>query len=275
MALPSYLTPLERAWHACLLVICGLIFVFLTAPIFVVMPLSFNSESFFSLPMPGYSLQWYEQVFTHPDWRNAAVNSLVVAISVTLLSTFLGTLAALGLSHADFPLKGWITAVLISPLVVPTVIAGVGLFFFYAMIDLVYSLTGLILAHTVLATPFVVILVTATLTGFDRNQVRAGASLGANPVQVFFRVTMPLIMPGMVSAAILAFVTSFDEVVVALFLAGPEQHTLPRQMWKGVREQLNPAILALSVLLVLVSLAVLLLNEWLRRRSARLRGLQP
>ena len=136
------------------------------------------------------------------------------------------------------------------------------------------SLLGL-LAHTALAAPFVVILVSATLAGFDKNQTRAGASLGANPVQVFRRVTMPLIMPGIASGAVLAFVTSFDEVVVVLFLAGPEQHTLTREMWKGVREQINPAILALCCLLVVVSLILLVSMEALRRRSERLRGIKP
>ena len=266
MALPAVMTPLERAWHYTLWAICGLVFLFLVVPILVVMPLSFNAEPFFTYPMPGYSLRWYQEIFFAPGWRRAAENSMIIAVATTVLATALGTLAALGLNHAEFPLKQAVVGFLISPLIVPIVIAAIGMFFFFARLDL---------AHTALAAPFVVILVSATLAGFDKNHTRAGASLGANPVQVFRRVTMPLIMPGIASGAVLAFVTSFDEVVVVLFLAGPEQHTLTREMWKGVREQINTAILALCCLLVVVSLILLVSMEALRRRSQRLRGLKP
>ena len=275
MALPAVMTPLERAWHYTLWAICGLVFLFLVVPILVVMPLSFNAEPFFTYPMPGYSLRWYQEIFFAPGWRRAAENSMIIAVATTVLATALGTLAALGLNHAEFPLKQAVVGFLISPLIVPIVIAAIGMFFFFARLDLAYTIPGIVLAHTALAAPFVVILVSATLAGFDKNHTRAGASLGANPVQVFRRVTMPLIMPGIASGAVLAFVTSFDEVVVVLFLAGPEQHTLTREMWKGVREQINPAILALCCLLVVVSLILLVSMEALRRRSQRLRGLKP
>lgn len=275
MALPSYATLPQRVWHYGLRAFCGLVFLFLVAPILVVLPLSFNAEPYFSYPMPGYSLRWYDILFNDPVWTLAARNSVIVAVATTALSMLLGTLAALGLSRPGFPLRQLVMGIILSPVIVPIVITSIGVYFFYAKLNLVNTLAGLILAHTVLAVPFVVIMVTTTLSGFDVNQARAGASLGANPVQVFFRITMPLIMPGIFSGAVLAFVTSFDEVVVALFLAGLEQRTIPREMFKNVREQTEPTILAVSCILVAVSVVLLVLMEWLRRRNLQLRGISP
>jgi putative spermidine/putrescine transport system permease protein len=275
MALAPHATPTQRIWYYGLRIFCGLVFFFLIAPIVIVVPLSFNSETFFSFPMPGLSLRWYSEFFNGLQWQLALKNSVIVATSATILATVLGTLAALGLTRAHIPLKGLILAILISPIIVPIVIIAVGSYYFYARIGLASTLPGLILAHTALGVPFVVITVTATLAGFDQNLIRAGASLGANPMRVFFKVTLPLILPGMVSGALFAFVTSWDEVVVALFLAGPEQHTLPRRMWSGIRELLNPTILAVATLLIAVSVLLMTTIELLRRRSERLRGIRP
>jgi putative spermidine/putrescine transport system permease protein len=272
MRQPSWASPLDRAWRWARWGICALVLLFLTAPILVILPLSFNSEPYFSYPIPGWSLRWYEHFFTSPAWQRALRNSLVVATATTAVATPLGTMAALGLTRPDFPLRGVVAALLISPMVVPSVITAVGLYFFYSRIGLSESLLGLVLAHTVLATPFVVIIVGATLAGFDVTLPRAAASLGARPLWTFLTVTLPLILPGIVSGAVFAFVTSFDEVVVVIFLAAVEQHTLTREMWKGIRENINPTILAVACLMAAISIVVLTSVELLRRRSARLRG---
>lgn len=273
MALPAYFTTAEKISHWVLRGFVGLILLFLIAPIMAIMPLSFNSETFFSYPMPGYSTKWYVDFFTNERWQKALRLSFVLAFATTILATTLGTLAALGLARGNLPGRASIMAVLISPMIVPVIISALGMFFFYARWGLTGTMAGLILAHTALATPFVVITVTATLSSFDRTLMRAGASLGAPPHTVFFRVVMPLILPGMISGALFAFVTSFDEVVVIIFIASPEQNTLPRQMFSGIREQISPTITAAATVLILISTAMLVTVEMLRRRSEKLRGI--
>ncbi len=279
MALPPYTSPLERAWYYGFRVICALIFIFLIAPIVVIVPLSFNSEPYFTYPMPGYSLRWYEVIFGDSPqsllWQRSIQNSVIVGAGATALATALGTLAALGLNRANFPFKGGVMAVLISPMIVPLVVTAVGMFYFYAQIGLASTLPGIVLAHTALGVPFVVITVTATLAGFDQNLVRAGAILGAGPMRVFFTVTLPLILPGVVSGALFAFATSWDEIVVVLFLASTEQHTIPRRMWSGIRELINPTITAAATMLIGLSVLLMLAMEMLRRRGERLRGVTP
>jgi putative spermidine/putrescine transport system permease protein len=200
--------------------------------------------------------------------------SVIVALATTFLATCLGTLAALGLSRSNIPGRAAIMAVLISPMIVPVIISAIGLFFFYAYTNLNGTLVGIILAHTALATPFVVITVTATLMSFDRTLMRAGASLGGAPHTVFFKVVLPLILPGVISGALFAFVTSFDEVIVILFIGGPEQRTLPRQMFAGIREQISPTITAAASVLIVFSTIMLVTVELLRRRGERLRGIK-
>jgi putative spermidine/putrescine transport system permease protein len=278
MALPAYMTVSEKCAYYGLRIFVGLVLLFLVAPILAIMPLSFNSESFFSYPMPGYSLKWYfgeSGFFTNERWTSAVKLSIILAFSTTILATFLGTLAALGLSRANIPGRAAIMAILISPMIVPVIISAIGLFFFYASVGLNGTLIGIILAHTALATPFVVITVTATLMSFDRTLMRAGASLGAKPHTVFFKVIMPLILPGVISGALFAFVTSFDEVIVILFIGGPEQRTLPRQMFSGIREQISPTITAAASVLIVFSTLLLITVELLRRRGERLRGIRP
>jgi putative spermidine/putrescine transport system permease protein len=274
MALPPYATTGERIGYWGLRAFAALVLLFLISPILVIMPLSFNSESFFSYPMPGYSLKWYEDFFFNDRWQNALRMSIIVAVSTTFLATCLGTLAALGLARSNLPGRASITAVLISPMIVPLIISAVGMFLFYSKMRLAGTVFGLVLAHTALATPFVVITVTATLASFDRTLMRAGASCGAPPQTVFFKIVMPLILPGMISGALFAFVTSFDEVVVVLFLASPEQRTLPKQMFSGIRELISPTITAAATVLILFSTAMLVTVEMLRRRSERLRGIR-
>ncbi|MGY4167689.1 ABC transporter permease [Bradyrhizobium sp. USDA 4529] len=274
MAAATYASPLERGWYYLHRLICGAVLLFLIAPIFAIIPLSFNSVPFFTYPMSGLSLRWYEGFFLTGRWQGALHNSIFVAMSATLLSTVLGTLAALGLSRPNFPLRTAVMTILISPMVVPVVITAIGMYFFYADIGLLNTYAGLILAHTTLATPFVIIAVTATLMGFDNSLTRAAAGLGAPPITVFFKITMPLILPGMLSGSLFAFITSFDEVVVALFVAGADQRTLPKVMFSGIREQISPTIIAAATVLIFVSIVMLSTVEVLRRRSERLRGIR-
>ena len=274
MAIPSYATPLDRAWYYSFRIICALIFAFLVIPILVIIPLSFNSEPYFTYPMPGFSLRWYAEFFNSPQWLLGLKNSIIVGVFATLVASFLGTLAALGMHRAEFPGKAAILGILISPIIVPIVITAAGMFYFYSRIGLTGSLAGLVFAHATIGVPFVIITVSATLAGFDNNLVRASASLGADPVRTFFKVTMPIILPGIVSGGLFAFITSWDELVIAIFLAGSEEHTLPRRMWSGIRELLSPTIMAVATLLILTSIALMVTMELLRRRTERLRGIR-
>jgi putative spermidine/putrescine transport system permease protein len=228
-----------------------------------------------ALDPDAFSLRWYEDMIwgTKNPWGLAAKNSIIIAFFATIGSTILGTVAALGLSSRHMPHKAAFMAVLISPMIVPLIISGTAIFFFMAKVGLASTFTGIILAHIILGTPFVVITVTATLTGFDHSVTRAAASLGSNPVNTFMKVTLPLILPGVISGALFAFVTSFDEVVVVMFLAGLENTTIPIQMWVGLREQLSPTILAVATCLIIMSTLILVTAELLRRRSERLRGI--
>ena len=280
MALPSYTTPLERAWYYGFRVFCGLVFFFLITPILVIIPLSFNAEPYFtfteamlSFDSAGYSMRWYDDFFGSEQWMFAIQNSFIVAIASTLLATTLGTVGALGLSRPEMPFRSTIMGLLISPMIVPLIISAAGMYFFYARLNLTQTYTGVILAHTALGTPFVIITVTATMVGFDRNLIRAAQSLGADFTTTFFKVIMPLIAPGVISGALFAFITSFDEVVVVIFLAGAEQRTIPIQMWSGIREEISPTILAVATMLVIISVLLLVSLELIRRRNERLRGI--
>lgn len=281
-ALPPYATTGQRIWHYAFRVICGLIFFFLIAPIMVIIPLSFNAEDFFTftpamlaLDPDGYSLKHYRDFLTNSDWQQSLWNSVTIAPMATLLSVSFGTLAAIGLSQPHVPFRRAIMAILISPMIVPLIISAAGMFFFYSRIGLQGTYWGVVLAHAALGIPFVIITVTATLVGFDRSLTRAAANLGADPVTTFFRVQMPLILPGVISGGLFAFITSFDEVVVVLFVGSAGQKTLPWQMFTGLREQISPTILAVATILVVISIALLATIEILRRRSERLRGLSP
>ena len=272
----------ERAWGVVLRIIVALSLFFLIFPLFIIAPLSFNALPYFtftpemlSLDPAGYSLQWYRDFFTDLNWRGAVKNSFIIAICSTAIATTLGTLAALGLSRPYIPFRAALMALLISPMIVPLIISAAAMFFFYSRINLQGTFTGVILAHAALSTPFVVITVTATLSGFDQSLIRAAQSLGASPTLTFFRVVVPLILPGVISGALFAFITSFDEVVVVLFVGSHEQRTIPWQMFSGIRERISPTILSAATILVLISIALLSTLEWLRRRNERLRGLAP
>ena len=293
MALPSYATPVQRTYYYAYLLICSLVFFFLIAPLVAIIPISFSQSPFMVFtegmmswpPDPeAWSLRWYrymvgictDENLTTPcsnKWMIGTVNSFFVGFVSTFFATALGTLAALGLSRPHMPYKALIMSILISPMIVPLIITAAGMFFFYAKINLVYTFTGIILAHIALSTPFVVITVTATLVGFDMNMVKASQSLGAKPMRTFFKVIMPLILPGVISGALFAFITSFDEVVIVMFMASLDQLTIPKQMWAGIRQEISPVILCMATCLVALSIFLLTTVEILRRRSEKMRGI--
>ena len=293
MALPSYASPVQRTYYYAYLLVCSLVFFFLIAPLVAIIPISFSQSPFMVFtegmmswpPDPeAWSFRWYrymvgictDENLTTPcsnKWMIGTVNSFFVGFVSTFFATALGTLAALGLSRPHMPYKALIMSILISPMIVPLIITAAGMFFFYAKINLVYTFTGIILAHIALSTPFVVITVTATLVGFDMNMVKASQSLGAKPMRTFFKVIMPLILPGVISGALFAFITSFDEVVIVMFMASLDQLTIPKQMWAGIRQEISPVILCMATCLVALSIFLLTTVEILRRRSEKMRGI--
>ena len=300
LPLPPYASSKEVLWFYTFRTICGAIFVFLITPIIILIPLSFNQEPYFSftpgmlaldpaafstrwywdilqngMVEPEASTGWWSDLWNNSQWIRSVRNSFYIGIFATLVATVLGTIAAIGLSSSNMPWRRPIMALLISPMIVPLVITASGLTYFFSDIKLVKTYWGLILAHAVLGTPFVIITVTATLSGFDKSLTRASANMGAGPVRTFFKVQMPLILPGVISGALFAFITSFDEVVAVLQLADVRQRTIPRQMFSGIREQISPTILAVATILVIISIALLTVVELLRRRSERLRGMSP
>ena len=293
MALPTYATPIQRSYYYLYLFFCGVVFFFLIAPLVAIIPISFSKSPFMLFtegmmtwpPDPeAWSFRWYRYMvgictdknLTTPcsnKWMVGTVNSFFIGFVSTFIATALGTMAALGLSRPHMPFKAIIMSILISPMIVPLIITAAGMFFFYAKVNLVYTFTGIILAHVALSTPFVVITVTATLVGFDTNMTKAAQSLGARPIKTFFKVIMPLILPGVISGALFAFITSFDEVVVVMFMASLNELTIPKQMWAGIRQEISPVILCMATCLVALSIFLLTTVELLRRRSERMRGI--
>jgi putative spermidine/putrescine transport system permease protein len=272
MALPPHTTMLERLCYIGIRALTLLVIGYLILPILVILPLSFTSGELLVYPLPAWSLRWYREFTTGALWTQSTWNSLVLAVVTTVVATTIGMLAAFGLQGLRSRLKPALFGLLALPLIIPPVMVAVALFYYYARLGLVGTFGGLVLAHTVLALPFVVITVTATLQGFDPNLPRAAAGLGASPLLAFRKVTLPLILPGVLSGAVFAFVTSFDELLVILFVGSPEQRTLPRQIWSGVSETMSPTVVAAAVVLIAVSLILMAVVELLRRRSERLRG---
>lgn len=260
-----------RLFRFGLLALAWAVLLFLMVPVLAVIPLSFNSEPFLSYPLTGVSLRWYEAVLSSPQWMAALKSSVIVGVATVLIATPLGTLAAFGLVRKRMPQAQLLMGLLLLPMALPVVVVALALYIFLTRLGLANSYVGLIVAHCVLATPFVLVSVTASLAGFDFTQVRAGASLGARPLRVFFLVTLPQIAPGVATGAIFAFITSWDEVVVALFVAGPGQRTLPRQMFAGLREQLDPSIMVVATIMIVISVLLVALGFVLRHRVAQRR----
>jgi putative spermidine/putrescine transport system permease protein len=267
MAQP-FASPLERAGRIAFRALCALILAFLVLPILAIVPLSLNGGSFLSYPLDGLSLRWYRELFTSPLWLPAIRNSVLVALATTALATPLGALAAIGMMRLSPKVRPVFMGLVLSPMITPVIVTAIGAYFLYARLGLTNSFAGLVLAHTTLAVPFVVMAVQASLQGFDTALLRAGASLGAPPATVFVRILAPLIAPGIFAGGLFAFMTSFDEIVMAIFLAGRDQRTLPLQMFDGVRDQVSPTITAAATLLILTSIVLLTTAELLRRRRA-------
>jgi putative spermidine/putrescine transport system permease protein len=244
-----------------------LVLAFLIFPIFVIVPVSFSSSPFLQFPPPGWSLRWYERFFGRPQWVDAAILSFWVAAVVMVLATVLGTAAAFALVRGHIRGRRWINSFILSPLIVPGIVVAIAIYFFYARLRLVGTPLGMILAHTALAVPYVVVNVTATLYGFDRRLEQAAMNLGANRWRMFSHVTLPLIRPGVLAGALFAFIASFDELIVAIFIAGAGAVTLPARMWEGVRMEVDPTIAAVATITIFISIAAFLSAALLERRA--------
>jgi putative spermidine/putrescine transport system permease protein len=253
-------------------VVCGLIFLFLVAPVFIVIPISFSSSEYLEFPPKGFSLQWYQSFFQSNEWVSAALNSIKVAIMTSILATFLGIPAALSLARHKFKGAQFIYSFLISPMIIPVIITAIAVYFQFARLKFIGNIYSLVLAHTILSIPIVIITVSAALQGFDVALEYAAMSLGANRIKTFFKVTFPIIRPGVISGALFAFITSFDEVVIAVFLGTYRSITLPKHMWSIIREEIDPTIAAVSTILIFVSIFMLLSVTLLVRRGERLRS---
>jgi putative spermidine/putrescine transport system permease protein len=247
--------------------LCLAVAAFLVAPTATVVLMSFNSAELLTFPPTAYSARWYENFFTQPAWQAAALNSIVVALSTTVVATVLGTMAALGLVRGAYPGKRFVMALIMTPMVAPVIVSAVAMYGWFSKLHLVGTLAGLVAAHSVLALPFVVINVSAVLQRTDLRLPQAASSLGASPLWAFLLVTAPLIRPGIAAGALFSFVTSFDDVVAALFLSGTRAETLPVRMWAGIRFELNPTVAAVSTLVTLISAIAFAAFELIRRRA--------
>ena len=238
---------------------------FLVAPLMAILPLGFTSGSFLTYPVPDWSTRWFSELFTADAWKRSIVNSLIIGFGTTVLATVLGTMAALGLRHQGLALAGPIRTIFILPMVIPAVVLGVGMQLLFGQLGLANTYIGVIVAHTVVAIPLVYISVSGSLAGIDKRVELAAESLGASPATVLSRVTLPLAGPGIISGAVLAFATSLDEVVLSLFVAGPNQRTIARQMFSTIRENISPAIASAAFLFIVGTIVVGVLTVLIQR----------
>lgn len=264
-----------RVWvfgRILLYALAGLLLLYLLAPVFIVFPMSLNPGRYMVFPPTGVSFQWFSAYFTSDAWLSASLLSIQIALISTIIATILGTLAAFTIARSRFPGKDLLYAFILSPWIVPPIIIAISMFFIVVRLGLVGNAIVLASAHAVLGLPAVVVVVSATLKGFDESFEHAAMSLGANRWQTFRHVTFPLIRPGVLTGALFAFLASFDDLILALFLGGERAVTLPRRLWSGLRFEINPTIAAVSVILILLSLLILILIEVARRRSEWLMG---
>lgn len=239
--------------------------VYLVIPTLIVIPLSFTDRASFAFPPQGWSLRYYRTFLTEPVWRDALLTSVKLGLVVMVLATVLGSAAAVALVRGRFRGKSLINGLLLAPMIVPVIVIAVAIFGVFLRWQLVGSFTGFLLAHTVLALPFVIVTVSSALRTFDDRLELAAASLGAPPLTRLRRVTLPLVLPGVLSGAVFAFVTSFDEVVVALYLQSPDMRTLPVRMYTSVTSETDPTIAAASTLVLVVTTLLILLPQVVRR----------
>jgi putative spermidine/putrescine transport system permease protein len=249
-----------------------MIFAYLIFPIFIVIPISFSSSSFLEFPPPGFSFRWFENFFQRRDWVSATILSVKLAAMTTVFATALGIPASFALARHKFPGKNWVYAFILSPMIVPIIITAIAIYFFYAKLRFIGSILGMVFAHSTLAIPKVIIILTATLQTFDRTLEKASMNLGAGPFRTFRKVTLPIIRPGVISAALFAFITSFDELIITMFICGTKSTTLPKRMWDGMRLEIDPTIAAVSSFVIVISILVLFAAEFFRRRGELVSG---
>ena len=253
-------------------IIVSIILIALIAPILIVIPMSFTSVSFFQFPPPGYSLKWYSVFLENSEWVTGLIRSLFIAILTALLSTALGTMAALAVTKLNFYGKKLFLSLMIAPMIIPVIIVAIAIYYTFAPLNLTDSITGLVLSHTVIAVPIVFITVTSSLKGVDPNLELASMGLGSTPIGTFFKIVLPLIRPGIFSGALFALITSLDELVITIFMAGPSTKTLPIVMWENLRTQVNPTIAVVSTILIALTIILFLLQEWVGSRTSKIKN---
>jgi len=255
--------------------VVGFILVFLVLPTLIVIPLGFSSATYFQFPPPALSLRWYRDFFQDQTWINAAWMSFRVGLATMVVATVLGTAASLGLVRGHFPGKEALNTLIATPMIIPAIVVAIAIYGFFSRLRLTGSMLGLVLAHTIFAIPYVVIIVSATLRGFDVSLEMAAMNLGANRLKTFLRITLPLIQPGVLSGAVFAFLTSFDELLVAMFLTRGANITLPIRMWEGIRTEINPTIASFSTMLMMGYVILMVVGQLALQRTARLRSATP
>ncbi|WP_241975964.1 MULTISPECIES: ABC transporter permease [unclassified Cryobacterium] len=243
-----------------------LIIAWLVLPTLVIIPMSFNSASSFNFPPKGFSLRWYENFFTDASWLRALGASLQVAIVTMIVATTVGVMASIGLSKVRFRGKALLENFFLTPLIVPGIVIAVGLYSLFLRFNLLGTLPGFVLAHTVVALPLVIINVMASLQGVDPRLEEASASLGAGRLQTFFSITLPLIMPGVTAGALFAFVTSFDEIILSLFIQSPQLQTLPVKIYYSVTQTNDPTVAAVAVIAMFTSVIIMLSAQFASRK---------
>ena len=240
---------------------------FLVLPIFVVFPLSFSASQYLEFPPSGFSLQWYENYFATSKWTDATLMSFQIALGTTVVALLLGTAAAFGLVRGKYPGKGALTAFFMTPIIIPYIITAIAIYFLFSRLGIIGNPFGLMMAHSLLAIPKVLLIVAGSLKGFDETLERASMSLGAGRFTTLYRVTYPVIRPSVVTAGLFAFLTSFDELIITMFIAGTESVTLPKRMWDSVRLEIDPTIAAASSIVIFVAVLIFVSTEFLRRRG--------
>jgi putative spermidine/putrescine transport system permease protein len=245
--------------------------IFLAAPLFIVIPMSFSTAQSLSFPPPGYSFANYANFFSDPTWTRPLINSVIIATGTSILTMLLVVPAAFAVSRNEFAGRGWLRILLMLPMIVPTIVMALGYYIYFGDLGLVQSYPGVILAHTCIAIPISFLILTAALKGFDRSVEQAAMGLGAPPLTTFRLVTFPLLRPGFLVAALFAFISSFDEAVISLFVSGRDKATLPRQMFNSFRQEADPTISAAASFLFLLVLAGILISRlfsWMRSRRS-------
>jgi putative spermidine/putrescine transport system permease protein len=261
---------LKARWRAiCVTSICMLVFMFMMIPVVLLVPMAFSNDYILHFPPETYGLGLIKAYFSSQSWMLSTFNSFQIAILVMVLSTTMGTLAALSLVRGKYRGKQLLYAFFLSPIIIPFIITALSDYFFFAKFKLIGTITALVLAHTVIAIPYVVIVMTSVLKGFDENLEQASMSLGAGRLRTFFKITFPIIRPGILTALLFSFISSFDELIIAMFICGVDAVTLPKQMWDGIRDEINPILSAVAFLLILLTILLMVIANVIRGRGRR------